>query len=383
MRPLLAILPVVVACATAPDGSSDEPADDTEPPPWFEPDGPGPYAPGVTTLWLDDPRGRTIPVEVWYPARPAADDEPDPYGEIPITIGAYRDAPPARDDAPFPLVAFSHGFGGIRFQSPSLCERLATHGFVVVAPDHDGTILVYLDWEEMDRHILERPDDVRNAVDLVLDESGAAEGRLAGLVASDRYAIVGHSFGAVTGVVLAGAEPDFAAASSFCDANPDQNGCDYLPDIDPAYAAGFDTVDPRIEAMVAMSPGGYYAMGENGRNLANVVPSLVLSGDADGVLPYDTEQRPLWDRLAPPTGIVTLADAGHYAAFSDMCRLLSFFEDCKGAEEGFMEADVGQAITHTLVTAWLRSRWLGDSRDEPWLEPARVEALGPARIESR
>lgn len=382
MRLPIAILPLLAACASTP-ADDDQPPADTDEAPYAAPDGPGPYAPGVTTLELDDPRGRTIPVEVWYPARPPAGDTPDPYGEIPLTIGAFRDAPPARDDGPFPLLAFSHGFGGIRFQSPSLCERLASHGFVVVAPDHDGTILVYLDWDEMDRHILERPDDVRHAVDLALAESADPESRLSGLLASDRYAILGHSFGAVTGVVLAGAEPDFAAASAFCDENPDQNGCGYLPDIDPAYAAGFATVDPRIEAMVAMSPGGYYAMGEDGANLVDVVPSLVLAGDADGVLPYATEQRPLWERLAPPTDLVTLADAGHYAAFSDMCRLLPFFEDCKGAEEGFLEADAGQAVTHTVVTAWLRARWLGDDRDEPWLAPERVAELGPATLETR
>ncbi len=44
--------------------------------------------------------------------------------------------PPAAGD--FPLVIYSHGNGGLRYVSAFLTEHLASHGFVVMAPDHTG-----------------------------------------------------------------------------------------------------------------------------------------------------------------------------------------------------------------------------------------------------
>ena len=38
----------------------------------------------------------------------------------------------------FPLVLFSHGFSGFRYQSSTLTSHMATWGFVVCAPDHPG-----------------------------------------------------------------------------------------------------------------------------------------------------------------------------------------------------------------------------------------------------
>jgi predicted dienelactone hydrolase len=361
-------------------------APEAEPPPievpWTAPGEPGPFAPGVTHLVVDDPRGGVIDVEVWYPAKPAEGATPDPYEELPITLGSYRDAPPVREFGAFPLLAFSHGFGGIRYQSATLTEHLASHGYVVVAPDHEGTILLFLDWDEMDRHILERPDDVRFAVDEVLRRSEGGDPLLGGMVAGDRYALVGHSFGSVTSLALGGAEPDFAAAAQACDGG-DYQGCDYLPDIDPADVAGHGTRDERVEAMVLMSVGGWYAFGADGANLANTVPSLVLGGDADDVLSYQPEQIPTYERLGTPTALGTLAAAGHYAAFSDMCTLIPVFEDCVGAEEGFLSAEEGQAITRHLVTAWIGARWRGDARDEAALSSEALAGFGPLSWTSR
>lgn len=43
---------------------------------------------------------------------------------------------------PFPLVVYSHGNGGLRYVSAFLTEHLASHGFIVVAPDHVGNTAI-------------------------------------------------------------------------------------------------------------------------------------------------------------------------------------------------------------------------------------------------
>ena len=88
------------------------------PPERVDPDQAGPYAAGFTSLELDDPRGGELKVQVWYPAVDPG-TEPDAYEEVSITVGGFRDAQPDRRGAPYPVVAFSHGFGGIRFQNAS------------------------------------------------------------------------------------------------------------------------------------------------------------------------------------------------------------------------------------------------------------------------
>src|SRR5689334_21669106 len=116
---------LLVACVEPP--VAEDTAD-----PFYTPEEAGPYTPGVVTRDFVDARGKALRIEVWYPADD--DGDPDPYEEIPFVGDAVRRAQPAQ--GPFPLVSFSHGFGGIRYQSLFLTERLATHGFVVVAPDH-------------------------------------------------------------------------------------------------------------------------------------------------------------------------------------------------------------------------------------------------------
>ena len=41
-------------------------------------------------------------------------------------------------DGPFPLVVYSHGSGGLRFIASDYTEAIASHGYIVAAPDHTG-----------------------------------------------------------------------------------------------------------------------------------------------------------------------------------------------------------------------------------------------------
>ncbi len=52
--------------------------------------------------------------------------------------GSYVDAPMAAGDAPWPVVVMSHGDAGSRYNMESVCEYLAAHGYLVIAPEHTG-----------------------------------------------------------------------------------------------------------------------------------------------------------------------------------------------------------------------------------------------------
>lgn len=354
-------------------------APDPEPEPFHEPGSAGPYAPGVTTFDIEDPRGGSLRVEVWYPARVSESAVPSPYTELPLTLGAFRDVRPEPEAAPAPLLAFSHGLGGIRFQSAHLCEHLASHGFVVVAPDHPGTVLISIDWDNMGERIGRRPGDVRLAVDAALDRFADPQDRLYGLVDSERYVVLGHSFGAVTSLMLGGAAVDRSAVAEWCEGRSGI-GCRVLRAVSDTDESAYELTDPRIDAIVPLSPGGWYAFGPDGENLGDLPPSLVLAGERDGVLDYHLDQRPTWEAMASPTTLVSLPEAGHYAAFSDVCRILPIHGDCD-EDLGLLDGEIGQRLTAEVITAWLRSEIGGDERYAASLTP---RALSPhATIETR
>lgn len=59
------------------------------------------------------------------------------FGLDNIFTSAQLQAPLAKDQAPFPVILYSHGLGlGIRDDNTALCEELASHGYIVVGISH-------------------------------------------------------------------------------------------------------------------------------------------------------------------------------------------------------------------------------------------------------
>lgn len=335
-----------------------------EPPDWVEPVRHGPYAVGATTRLLGPATAPELVVEVWYPAQPAPGAEPGRYeaGIVGLDGQAYRDAPVDVRGGPYPVVVFSHGYGGIRFQSTFLTEFLASHGVVVVAADHAGSTMIDLDLDGFAAAAVKRPRDVARAFDLV------AGGAVAGLqVRTDAYAVVGHSFGAWTALAVGGGLIDPLSAGAAC-AETRRPGCAFFEGqtIDPVAAARDAVPDPRAVATVALAPGGWYAFGVDGSGLEAVRAPLVLAGTSDGDMPYDTEGRPTWEALGSPKWMATLQDAGHWA-FSDICDMVPFLEDCRGTAAGYLDPALVQATTQRLVLSHVGVHLLEDDRYAPFL----------------
>lgn len=216
-------------------------------------DQPGPYAVGRSTQQVTDPDRpeRTLTVEVWYPAASAA--EPTPYELVPgVEFAADLstvDAPPS-DEAPFPVLVFSHGSGGLRQQSATIVETVASHGFVVVAADHAGnTAIDRLLGAETDFGVSAR----NRVLDVVLLLDEVEAGRLAGGLADpDRVAVMGHSFGDFTALAVAGGYDDIAA-------------------------------DPRVDAIVPLAPASSRLTDEALSSIG--IPMLIVTGSDDATTP--------------------------------------------------------------------------------------------------
>lgn len=153
-----------------------------------------------------------LAVEVWYPAVDAARNVLSPYdvrdwlteegmskvspGVLKFNQEAARDADPL--PGPFPVLVFSHGLSAYRSQSTFLTTHLASHGWVVLAPDHLGRGLAALlagqvpDFESAPRELLE----------VVAFTRGPRDPRLPELD-SMKLALAGHSAGSAASAAAA------------------------------------------------------------------------------------------------------------------------------------------------------------------------------------
>ena len=339
---------------------TDPPADDTAP---VAP----PYDPGATGAWIagtdEDsfvgPTGVTHAVQVWFPAS-EADDDLYEYDDL-ITGAAHDDATPDCSEAR-PVLVFSHGSGGIRWQSLYLTEHLASRGWVVVAVDHTGNTIFDDGAVTIGEMALRRPIDAVASYDWLVDTDGG--GRLAGCLDPDAgFAISGHSFGGYTTLAVSGAYVDAAASADWC---AEHGGWLCSTVAQAMDAEGLDIADgsdPRVWAAVAMAPAGYEAL--VGGLSAIAVPSLLLGGSRDTLTPMDSQVRPLYEGIvATPRALGELTDAGHYT-FSDACDFVPTFEDCAAP---FLQAEDAHPILAATTTAWLdAARGIPDA--DAWLPP--------------
>jgi predicted dienelactone hydrolase len=112
---------------------------------------------------------------------------------------------PAQGAHAFPVIAFSHGAGGSHADYPLLIQHWATHGYVCLQPSHDdATLPGEPASQDRLRHWRSRPIDLSflfDSMDMIETVVPALSGRLDTV----RLGASGHSFGAGTAQLLAGA----------------------------------------------------------------------------------------------------------------------------------------------------------------------------------
>lgn len=200
---------------------------------------------------------RTIVVQVWYPAIADGDSQP---------LGA---------GGPFPLLLYSHGLTFGPSENPDLARHLASHGYVVAAPQYPlsyggapGGATV--------SDIANQPGDASFVIDSILGLGDATSGVLSGGIDAARIAAAGYSLGGLTTLLLT-----------------------YHPTLR----------DPRIRVAVELAaPAGFFSdlFYDNA-----AAPLLVVDGTIEAVLSYELDSVPTFERANPPVELVGLRDGTH------------------------------------------------------------------------
>jgi dienelactone hydrolase len=225
-----------------------------------DPAQPGKFRVGVATVTaVDNARGgRALPTEIWYPARVAG-----------------RDAQPLAKS--FPLIMMAHGFCGSRLNYEYLTAHLASHGFVVAAPDFVGTTSAECEAGTDRSNFDDYPFDMSFVCRMLHDKTGPLA-TYAKHVRGIPTGQVGHSLGGAVVVVSA-------------------------------------QIDPSFTATVGLAP---FAQAPDAVNLADLIPQrawMVMGGTADTLITLEN-LTPFFDALPAPAFLVSMT-GGTHGGFSD------------------------------------------------------------------
>ena len=302
-----------------------------------DPRQPGPYAVGVRTeVFVDEARTcaittkpRTLVTEIWYPA--AQQSEPAKLNKFSdfwsgpgglaagaLVIGkfggdfaalqesfknvALRNADIA--DGSFPLLIFSHGNGGMRHQNTYQAEYLASHGYVVVAPDHTGNAAVTVLPDQVVPYAQEtrqaerrddRPHDVSFLITHLTKLAADNAHWLSGRLSTDLPGALGHSYGGFT-------------------------------------VSRTVELDPRVKAILPMTLAG--TRRDAYEEAACSVPLLVVLGDADRTVGDEGNKgsTEYFEAATGPKYLLNFKDAGHYT-FTEMSQINSDWGDGIGTDK--------------------------------------------------
>ncbi|MCO4773667.1 MAG: dienelactone hydrolase family protein, partial [Deltaproteobacteria bacterium] len=290
---------------------------------------------------------RTIGFNVWYPTEDTVGEEVRYLGFNPDedALGGASLASPLYDGR-YPVMVYSHGWQGWGGTSADLCRWFASHGWVVVAPDHTGnTFLDHSDPLET-AHYLQKPQDLK----AVLDELDAlpAGDPLAGLADTSAVVLSGHSYGASLAAWAGiGATFDAEAVESACAGGGALPTGQCTPDQEDAFLSG-ELTDPRFVASIPLAgtirrsffgPDGH--LGARG-------PVMSMTGSNDGSPQSYIDQ---WDSIE---GIdfswVSVEGACHQTFALGTCNTL--------------DKDERFRIVDTYALAFARAHVLGDEGDE-------------------
>jgi len=213
-----------------------------------------------------------IVAELWTPCSTPAPERLIDRDGFPTTIRAVRDCVVTRKN--LPLILISHGMFEDRFSHHDTAEALADAGFAVVTLNHTQDSNRDIGGKSADdiSSFLVRPIDIKRVIDFLLTSPPAGIS-----IDERRIGFFGFSRGGYTGLVLAGAQPNFDHLIIECPAVVFM--CQQIRDHKiPAHPPGYE---PRIKAYVIADPVNFFP---NKSSLRDVkVPIQLWSSEYGGM----------------------------------------------------------------------------------------------------
>lgn len=239
----------------------------------------------------------SFPIFVHYPTH--YESKPTAFGPYVIDVSVNADIAEGK----FPLVIISHGTGGSPLLYRTLSLFLAKNGYVVAMIEHYGNNRLNNELEGKNENFVNRLRHLTQTIDYLFSDKEFAK-----CLQKDNVAVIGHSIGANTALVLAGGEPISYS--------------DYIRQFGQTLHMGEETnemsfiLDERIKAAVlfALTPGWF--TGDN--SLKNIkIPVRIYNAEKDDYIPYNQVESFLEvAKTNPLIDFKLVKDAGHFSFLS-------------------------------------------------------------------
>jgi predicted dienelactone hydrolase len=292
---------------------------------------PGPHRVSeVSDLVLHDAnRNKDLHVRVFFPAEP----------------GKY------------PVIVFSHGAGGSQTCCDSLTRHWASYGYVTVQPTHDDSALLGRNGGEEDARSMQavrdalkkpalwqsRPEDIS----FVIDSFTALQNRipdLQGKIDADRIGVAGHSMGSYTAEAIGGARIDL-----------------------PGHP-GTTFVDPRVKAVLCLSPQGPGAFGLTEHSFDRIaLPYLGVTGSLDSLGPVAS---PAWHKIPFDRSVA----GDKFQVFIEGASHMSFITARTVSTKTVSRGEAIFGYTNSAALAFWDSYLKGEAEAKGYLDSDRLEA---------
>ncbi len=221
-----------------------------------------------------DKTGPIIKAVQWSPCASAPVD----IQAGPFVLPGVRDCPVVGKN--LPLIIMSHGFGGTSLSHHDTAEALSNAGFMVVALNHpDDTSTNKTRFRNL-KALITRPMDIKRLITFMLSASPNAAS-----INPDAIGFFGFSRGGYTGLVLAGARPNFDKLRVPCTDGSNVT-CKHphvkdMPILPPSR-------DPRIKAYVIVDPlSNVFATPDNLKDISQPIDLWASQEGGHGVSPKD------------------------------------------------------------------------------------------------
>ncbi|MEO1148820.1 MAG: alpha/beta fold hydrolase [Cyanobacteria bacterium J06638_22] len=281
---------------------------------------------------------------------------------------------------PAPIVIISHGFGALKENFIFMAEHLASHGYVVLVPDHVGSNLSYrqtylqgqLNTLLSPIEFIDRPQEISFLIDELerLVESDEQWRRLFDL---ERIAVMGDSLGATAVLALSGATLNIDRLREVCQ-QPNrlfnaalylQCRAQFLP------PTTYELEDERVRVAIAAHAFGQGLFGPN-EMAAIDIPLMMVSGSQDIVAPVVLEQFYPFMWLQNESRYLAMLDPGSHFSTKP--------EGAEGAESlpplliGSY-GEFGQRYYRVLALAFLNAHLREQPEALPYLTAAFADSL--------
>ncbi len=282
---------------------------------------------GVVNFTFDAPhRDRLVQASIWYPAESGG--YRDWIGDNPVFRGVlgWRDAKPEMKK--HPLIVFSHGSGGNPANIGWIASRLASAGFVVALPVHQGTTSSDSTPEQTIR-VWDRTADMSVLLTELLSSPSTRK-----LIDERSITAMGFSLGGLTALSLVGVRPQAAPLAQYCDHHPDNSSCIWLDrgtagikghvNLHEIDATRFQTsaVDKRFTRFIVVDPA--FTNTYDAQSLAEVsAPGLVMTMGEGNDVPEMVRSDGL-HKLMPHVKFEPIPQANHFSFLAE-CKPLAFF----------------------------------------------------------